>query len=578
MILKFVMMVFVVLSIGCTHVGKNDAVEVVEPSKAISNLVQEAPEVKTKQVQPSQLDAALLYSLLGGEVAGQRGDVKMASAFYVDAAKRSNDPQVALRAAQIALYSNDIVGAKLAVDILVAKGELSLQSQRLALTVYLRAGEAEKSLDLITSILKESDMPQRNTLLAIGDIVSRHASKDLAGHLIDELVSYYPEEAGAYLARSQMMSHLGQLLQAEKDAVKVTELDSTWPVGFAQLALVLEQKGETERALEVLKNAVENLKAKPMLMGYGQLLAKNEQYEEAKEQFLKLLSDGESYPEASFALGLVYLKLDNPIEAAKVFENLYNEEVFASKSAFYLGRIYYYQKQYQDALLWFEKVDNGVHHVDSWVSIAMIKSEMGDLQGARSVLQQLRNEYPKNTARFYLLEAELLVDVQNYQLAYDLLSSAISENVDNLSLRYARSIAATELDKLSVAEKDLLFVLEKEPKDVNALNALGYALASKTFRFKEARGYLTQALSLKPDDPAILDSMGWLDYREGHYESALVLLKRAYSQTPEGEIAAHLGQTLWMLGRQKEARTIWEEALKRDKDNRYLLEVLQKLK
>jgi len=247
-------------------------------------------------------------------------------------------------------------------------------------------------LDLITSILKESDMPQRNTLLAIGDIVSRHASKDLAGHLIDELVSYYPEEAGAYLARSQMMSHLGQLLQAEKDAVKVTELDSTWTVGFAQLALVLEQKGETERALEVLKNAVENLKAKPLLMGYGQLLAKNEQYEEAKEQFLKLLSDGESYPEASFALGLVYLKLDNPIEAAKVFENLYNEEVFASKSAFYLGRIYYYQKQYQDALLWFEKVDNGVHHVDSWVSIAMIKSEMGDLQGARRDLKQLRKE------------------------------------------------------------------------------------------------------------------------------------------------------------------------------------------
>jgi len=578
MILKFVLMLFVALSVGCAHVGKSDVIKVEGAIKTTPSLEKKAPEAEAKVVEPSKLDAALLYSLLGGEVAGQRGNVNMASAFYVDAAKRSNDPQVALRAAQIAMYNKDVVAAKSAIDILVAGGDLSLQSHRLALTVYLRSGDAEKSLSQITSIIQKSDIPQRNALLAIGDIVSRNATKDVANKVINGLIDRYSEEAAIYLARSQISSHFGELEQAEEDAIKVTKLDSSWPVGFAQLALLYERKGETDRALVVLKNAAERLKARPLVMGYGQLLAKNEQYEEAREQFLILLSHEESYPEASFALGLVYLKLDNAIEATKIFKNLYEKKVFSSKSAFYLGRIHYYQKEYEDALLWFGRVSKGAHYIDSHASIAMIKSETGDLQGARSVLQRLRNEYPKDSTRFYLLEAELLMDGQHNKLLYELLTVAINENPDNLSLRYARSIAATELDKLAVAEKDLLFVLEKEPKDVNALNALGYTLASKTFRFKEARRYLAQALSLRPADPAILDSMGWLNYREGHYEDALVLLKKAYSKTPEGEIAAHLGETLWMLGRQKEARAVWEEGLKRDSDNRYLIEVLKRLK
>lgn len=577
MLLRLVLVVLVASLAGCAHVTSSDIVEVEEPVKAASSIEEKEPN--TALIQPSQLDAALLYSLLGGEVAGQRGDINMASAFYVDAAKRSNDPQVALRAAQIALYNKDIVAAKAAIDILLESSQvLSVQSRRLALTIYLRSGDAEKSLSQINLILEESDIPQRSALLAIGDVVFRNASKDVGVNVINVLVDSYPEEASVYLVRSKIMSQLKEWGQAENDAITVTKLDPTWPVGFAQLALVLEGKEETERALLVLKNAAERLKTRQLTMGYGQLLAKSEDYEAAKIEFLKLVSQGESYPEASFALGLVYLKLDNANEALKVFKDLYEVDAFSSKSAFYLGRIYYYQKAYEEALMWFERVKKGVHHMDSQASIAMIKSEAGDLQGARSVLQRLRNEYPKNATKFYLLEAELLMGGQHNKVLYALMNEAVNASPDDLSLRYARSIAATELDELTVAEKDLLFVLEREPNDANALNALGYTLASKTFRFKEARQYLSQAISLRPNDSAILDSMGWLNYREGHYEKALVLLQEAYKISPEGEIAAHLGETLWMLGRQKEARQLWEDALKRDADNRHLIEVLKRLK
>jgi Flp pilus assembly protein TadD len=170
------------------------------------------------------------------------------------------------------------------------------------------------------------------------------------------------------------------------------------------------------------------------------------------------------------------------------------------------------------------------------------------------------------------------MDAEQYEVLYTLLTEAVIDNPDDLSLRYARSIAATETDQLAEAEKDLLFVLAKQPKDVNALNALGYTLASKTFRFKEARQYLTQALSIRPNDAAIIDSMGWLNYREGQYEQALVLLEKAYKKTPEGEIAAHLGEALWVLGRQMEAKAVWQHALEKDKSNRYLIEVMNRLK
>lgn len=576
MLLRLVLVVLVASLAGCAHVTSSDVVKVEEPVKASSSIEEKEPDAAL--IKPSKLDAALLYSLLGGEVAGQRGDINMASAFYVDAAKRSNDPQVALRAAQIALYNKDIVAAQSAIDILVEDKALSAQSHRLALTVYLRSGDVEKSLNQIALVLEKSEIPQRNSLLAIGDIVLRNAAKDVASEVINSLVNNYPEEAGIYLARSQIMSQLKEWGQAERDAIKVTKLDPAWPVGFAQLALVLESKGETERALLTLKSAAERLKARQLVMGYGQLLAKNERYEAAKTEFLKLVTEEDSYPEASFALGLVYLKLDNASEAIKIFKDLYTVDAYSSKSAFYLGRIYYYQKEYQEGLTWFERVAKGVHHMDSQTSIAMIKSETGDLQGARSVLQRLRNEYPKNATKFYLLEAELLMDGQHNKVLYALMNEAVNASPDDLSLRYARSIAATELDELTVAEKDLLFVLEREPNDANALNALGYTLASKTFRFKEAKQYLAKAMSLRPNDSAILDSMGWLNYREGRYEKALVLLEEAYKHSPEGEIAAHLGETLWMLGRQKEARQLWEDALKRDSDNRHLIEVLKRLK
>ncbi|MFT6624461.1 MAG: tetratricopeptide (TPR) repeat protein [Cycloclasticus sp.] len=580
MFLKFlIMMAVVFLSVACAHV-KTGGVEKIIPQIKEEQTADESIDVEDANQPPerSQLDAALLYSILGGEIAGQRGEVDIASAFYADAAQRSQNPQLALRAAQIALYTKDIAAAKSAVDIFIEDEHATLQSHYLALTVYLRAGDIEKSKGQVRLLLVKSDIPLRNALLAIGDLVSRNANEDVAKEMMDELVATNSDEAASYLARSQIMLNSGAFDSAEKDAAKAIQLDSEWQTGYAMLAQILEKKGNTKEALIVLKEASAQFKTAALMMGYGQLLAKDGQYLAAKEEFLRLLVKEVDHVEAKFSLGLVYLKLEEVGQAKDLFEDLYEKHAFQSKAAFYLGQITYRQQEYESAISWFEKVGQGPIFIDSQVNIAMINAEMDDLPAARSVLQRLRNRFPKNSARFYILEAEFLIEAAQHKALYQLMTEAIVKDSDNLALRYARSIAANEIGELKIAEQDLLYVLAREPGNVNALNALGYTLASKTFRFKEARKYLTQALLLKPDDSAIIDSMGWLNYREGRYEEALALLEAAYGKSPEGEIAAHLGETLWMLGRQEEAKRIWQEGLKKFPGDKYLIEVLKRLK
>lgn len=573
MLFRLLLVVVVsVLSVACVHV-KTDG-------PAIQELQVKALETVSNKPSggPSNLTPELLYSILGGEIAGQRGHVGAASAFYLNAAKHSRNPEVALRAAKIALYSKDVAVAKAAADILIEDEELTIQARRLALTVYLQAAEVEKSLSQIKGIIEDADIPTRNALLAIGDLVSRHADKNTAIKVMAALIAGHTKEAGVYLARSQIYSKFSQFERAQQDANKAIELDPSWQAGYVQLAQVLERKGDTQAALVVLKEACDTLKTRQLAMVYGQLLAKDRQYLKAKEQFLMLANKEKDDPDARFALALVYLKLDDALSAKATFEALYQAKHFRSKVAYYLGRIALHQQKNEVALEWFDKVSRGENYVEARVAIAMIKAEAGDLPAARSIMQTLRNVFPKATVRFYLLEAELLMDVSRYETAYQLLTTAVNDNPSNAFLRYARSIAAVEVDQLTEAEKDLLYVIAKEPGNANALNALGYTLASKTYRFTEARGYLERALVLRPGDASILDSMGWLNYREGRYEQALLLLERAYKIIPDGEIAAHLGEVLWVLGRQREAAIIWREALKRDSGNQYLIDVVKRLK
>jgi Flp pilus assembly protein TadD len=145
-------------------------------------------------------------------------------------------------------------------------------------------------------------------------------------------------------------------------------------------------------------------------------------------------------------------------------------------------------------------------------------------------------------------------------------------------LLYTRALVAENLNRMDVVEADLKLILEQDPDDANALNALGYTLANRTDRYQEAEKYLHKAISLKPNEAVIIDSYGWLQFRMGNYTEALNYLQRAYSRQKEGEIAAHVVETLWSMGRKQDARNFFGKAMKEVSDKRELLDLRQRLK
>jgi len=174
-------------------------------------------------------------------------------------------------------------------------------------------------------------------------------------------------------------------------------------------------------------------------------------------------------------------------------------------------------------------------------------------------------------------ESRVLQDAGQNQDALDTLSNGLEKYPDNGDLRYARALAAERTGNSALLQSDLRTLIEAEPDNASALNALGYFLADDNANLTEADGYLTRALELRPDDPAIMDSVGWLRFRQGDSEAALTLLQRAYALLPDGEIAAHIGEVMWVTGDKQGARRFWSKALLESPEDTHILETMERL-
>ncbi len=201
----------------------------------------------------------------------------------------------------------------------------------------------------------------------------------------------------------------------------------------------------------------------------------------------------------------------------------------------------------------------------------------GRLDEATQMLTEARQAQPESRVQLYLLEVEALTDAEQNDLAWQRIQQALKEFPGDLNLLYTRAMLAEPRNDLVQLEKDLRFILKQEPNNAMALNALGYTLADRTMRLPEARQLIEKAYQINQEDPAILDSLGWVHYRQGHLPEAENWLRQAYERFPDGEIAAHLGEILWRQGKQQEARQVWTQALSQDPDSRILKETLRRL-
>lgn len=520
------------------------------------------------------LDADLVYAVLVAELAGRRGDLAMAFTHYLHAAQLARDPKMAELAVRAALSGDDRQAAERGVELWLKLAPDAIGPHQVATLLRMQAGDREGALTHLSRLVRLAGSDAGLGYRQAAGIVGRAPNPEERLALMQALVDLDPDNPEAQQALATVAAGAGRSDAAAAAARRALELRPDWSQPRLFLVRLLLSEGKREEARALL---VELVAAAPddhaLRMLYGQFLVEEKEFSEARGVFEALLADQPKAPDVLFAVGILSLELED-IDAARIhLTRLYQTGERRDEASFYLGQVEERAKHPAAAIDWYVKAQ-GANAVDAQVRIAMLRAQGGEVERAREIVQQLRDQSPDDAQLFYLVEAEILEEVGRREDALAVYGAALTAFPDDQDLLYGRAMYAVKLNRLGLAEDDLKRIIAANPEHADALNALGYTLADRTDRYAEALGYIERAHKLKPQEPAILDSMGWIHYRLGNNDAALDFLKRALAAMNDGEIAAHLGEVLWAMGRHDEARAVWETALKDHPEHPYLQEVV----
>lgn len=529
---------------------------------------------------PVDIPPELMYQVLVAEVAMQRGQYDVAIKHYLELARVTRDVRLAERAARIAVYAHDNENALAAAKLWAEFEPDNLEARQVLTAFYIRNGrldEAQRQLEEVLAAVPEGD---ESAFMLIAGLLGRQQDKVAAVQVMQRLIETRPQDPAALFAFSHLAVRTGALEEAEQAIRRVVELRPDRVDALIQQARILTMRGKAPEALALLDAGLKkHSKHMGLRMAYARLLVDVKQYDKAFAQFQALNKQSPKDSDVLFALGVLSVQLNRIDDGEDYLLQLYRaNKSYTAESAYYLGRIAEeFRKDTDKAIEWYSKVDRGENHLESQLRIAYLVAQRGDVDLAIAGLRSIAPRGPVQVLRLYLVEGQLLRDAGRHEQAMEVFDNGLEELPDNTDLLYARAMVAEKLDQLDLMEADLKRILEREPDNVDALNALGYTLADRTRRYDEAAGFIQRALDLRPDSHYVLDSMGWLQYRLGNYEEAAKYLRRAFEVNPDSEIAAHLTEVLWVMGDKQAARSVWKQALDAAPGNKFLLEVMDKL-
>jgi tetratricopeptide (TPR) repeat protein len=318
--------------------------------------------------------------------------------------------------------------------------------------------------------------------------------------------------------------------------------------------------------------------SRPVAASLAQMLIEQKHYEEARAVFQKLLDADPSARDLQFAVAGISVQMKDYATAERLFKELQAADYGdAGAVTLYLAQIAEETKRYDEAIARYREVTTGDRAWAAKLRIGAVMAKKGDLDAARRYLNALPADTPEQKTEVVQAEAQLLREAGDYKAASTVLGKALDASPDSTDLLYDAAMIAEKLDHIDEAEARLKRVIELKPDNAQALNALGYTLVDRTPRAAEGLKFIEQAHALAPDDPFILDSMGWAYYRIGNIDDSEKYLRQAMAQRPDAEIAAHLGEVLWAKGERAGATDIWQSQLKQTPDNPVLLETVRRL-
>jgi tetratricopeptide (TPR) repeat protein len=545
-----------------------------EPASAAPRMINIniAPAAPTNSTSTSEL----MFQLMAGELAGQFDHLDNAAMHYMRATRLSNDPQVAERATNIALYAQDDSNALTAARRWMQLAPSNVRARQTLGVLLVRKGEVDAALPQLEFVIQHAPGVAGNGFMLIGAILSQEGNSKAALDAMRMLVQRHAEEPLSYYALSNLSLSAGKNQQAVAAADKALALQPSLIEAQVVRAHALLASGETGRAITGMSQAVESAPHNYELrLTFAKMLVQVEHFDRARAEFAKLLGQRPNDPDLLYTLGLLDVQKQNYAGAGKYFKRLLATGQRIDEARYYLGRVAQELKRLGEAIRWYSQVQTGQYRIDAQARIASVLAIQGKLNEGREELRRARLEEGKDTAvvQLYLAEGELLRKASRYEAGLNLFNQALNEYPGNSDLLYARALLAEKIGRTDQLEADLRTILKADPNNATALNALGFTLADHNKRVHEALGYIEQAYEQRPDDPAIIDSMGWAHFRLGNYDQAEQYLRRAFKLLPDGEIAGHLSEIMWAQGQKEKARSVLRHALDRQPQQKYLLKL-----
>jgi len=531
------------------------------------------------QAAEGDLNEPMLYEFLLGEIALQRGDLPLAAQTFLDLARRTSDPRVARRAVEIA---NQARMPELALDAARSWQELdpaSPQALQVLAALLVANKRAEEALPHLEKLLATEGVSPENGFMQLNRLLA--ASPDKAANLrvVRTLASKYPKLPQAHFAVAQAAAVAGDDDAAIAAVHRASALRPDWELAALLEAQILQRRSPAAAAKVLGDFVAKNPNSREARLNYARLLILDKRLPEARKQFEAVLAASPGNTEVIYAVGLLAFQLKDYEVAEQNMKRLLSLNYRDADGVRYvLGQIAEEQKRWPQAIKWYETIGEGEHQLAAQMRIANAMAKQGKLDEARGYLKRVAADNPGEEAQIVVAEAQLLREANRNQDAFKLLADALKKDPDQPELLYDYALTAEKLDRFDVLESNLRKLIEVRPDHAHAYNALGYSFAERNTRLPEARKLIERALELAPDDYFIMDSLGWVLYREGDLKGAAEQLRRAYVGRPDAEIGAHLGEVLWVMGQRDEANRVWQESLKASPDNETLQKTIKRLK
>lgn len=537
-----------------------------------------APAAPTQPAPPEVvLEPELLYQLLLAEISGQQGALRLSAATYLETAQRTRDYRLARRAAHIALYARENSIALKASRLWVELEPQSSEAHRSMAALLISAGHSEQAMPHLQQLLQPQAQGGGLDYPLVASLLANDPQRESALAIMAKLVSQAPNDPQALYAHAQLAHQLDAPETAHQVLQQLLQQQPKHTQGLTLLARIQHTSGDIEAALRTMKRALQSSPDNYQLrLTYARMLIDARHLKEARRQFSLLSKEDPNDADVRYALGLLALESGDLESAEQHFSELLQQHQREEESRFALGQIYESRRQYDKAIDWYGSIAQGERFIDAQLQAARLIAQQRGMDQARNYLHDLESQNDNERAQLLLAEGELLSSAGEHQEAMRVFGKGLDITPKNIDLLYARALTAEKMGRIDLLERDLKAILKQEPNNAQALNALGYTLADRTQRFKEAYGYIMRAYHQRPDDFTILDSMGWVLYRMGRHEEALQFLRQAAAQRHDPEVAAHLGEVLWVTGKQQEARRIWNEALKSAPQHKVLQQTIQR--